>query len=78
MTETLEPSPRAWAIAAGLVRSGRATNATAMDGFIRLLARGGVRYWVPFDGDRLLRGETLEDADELQLGFVDAMMRAGA
>jgi hypothetical protein len=30
-----------------------------------------------YDGTEVLRGETVEEADELQPGFVDAMVRAG-
>ena len=78
MDETKEPSARAWAIADGLIRTGRGSSATAAAGFISLFARGGQRYWVSFDGHRVLRGRTLESADELQSGFIEAMERAGA
>jgi hypothetical protein len=68
---------RAQAIAAGLIRTGRATKSRAAAGFIR--ADGvGATYWITGDGARLLRGDAVEIADELQRGFIEAMVRAGA
>lgn len=71
------PAWRAEAIVNGLIRTGRAANAQAENGFICLKAKVGGFYWVSFDGFRLLRGEIFEDADELQPNFVAAMERAG-
>lgn len=73
-----EPTDRAWAIAAGLVRTRRAATYEAGDSFICAEGIGVVRYWISADGDRLLRGRRLTDAEELQVGFIDAMARAGA
>jgi hypothetical protein len=72
-----KPSPRAQAIAAGLVRTGRAAKSRALGNFIR--ADGGSAvYWISRDGARVLRGEVADTADELQRGFIEAMARAGA
>ena len=73
----LEPSARAQAIAAGLVRAGRATNYRVFGNFVR--ADGvGATYWISHDGTRVLRGDTIGGADELQPGFLEAMARAGS
>jgi hypothetical protein len=73
-----KPSPRARAIAAGLVRTGRAAKSrAAAAGFIR--ADGGdAVYWISDDGARVLRGDAIDSADELQRGFIEAMARAGS
>jgi hypothetical protein len=71
------PSRRAWAIAVGLVRTGRAAKYEATEGFIRAEGVGPTRYWISDDGARLLRGRIVASADELQDGFVEAMARAG-
>ena len=73
-----EPTNRAWAIAAGLVRTRRAATYEPSNSFIRAEGIGAVRYWISADGDRLLRGHQLTDAEDLQAGFIDAMARAGA
>jgi hypothetical protein len=71
-----KPSPRAKAIAVGLVRTGRAAKSRAAAGFIR--ADGGdATYWISDDGARVLRGDTLDTAEQLQSGFLEAMARAG-
>jgi hypothetical protein len=73
----LAPSPRAQAIAAGLVRTGRATNLRVTGNFVR--ADGlGATYWVRTDGTGVLRGHMIGGADELQTGFIEAMVRAGS
>ena len=77
-TPSLLPSPRAVAVAEGLVRTGRASAPITVDGYIRLVAGAGQHYWVSSDGQRVLRGPDLGDADELQAGFIAAMERAGA
>lgn len=69
---------RAMVIAAGLMRTGRASDAQKSGGFIRLRATGGGFYFVAHDGVRVLRGDELDDAEELQQGFVAAMERAGS
>jgi hypothetical protein len=77
MSQPIEkPSPRAQAIAAGLVRSGRAARSRVAGNFIRADG-GGAVYWVSRDGGRLLRGDVVDSADELQRGFIEAMARAG-
>ncbi len=60
------PSRRAMAIANGLIRSGRAPHPQAARGFIRLAGTSGGRYFVSFDGERVLRGDTVEQASEIQ------------
>lgn len=72
-----EPSERAWAVAAGLVRTGRAATYEPVNSFIRADGVGTARYWISDDGSRILRGRTLSGAAELQRGFVNAMARAG-
>ena len=71
------PNRRATMISNGLIITGRAAGPKRMGGFIQLEAWAGGYFWVAYDGTRLLRGERLADADELQPGFVDAMARAG-
>lgn len=73
------PSLRATAVAEGLVRTGRAVlpHETA-HGFITLSGSAWGRYWISYDGTRLLRGVDFRTAEELQPGFIDAMERAGA
>jgi len=72
------PSRRAMTIANGLIRSGRASHPQATHGFIRLAGTSGARYFVSFDGERVLRGDTVEQASEIQQAFIDAMARRGA
>lgn len=71
------PSPRAWAIAAGLVRTQRAAKYEVTKGYIRADGVGAQRYWISDDGQRVLRGTIIPIADELQGGFIEAMARAG-
>jgi hypothetical protein len=70
-------SPRARAIAEGLVRTGRAYDPRTVGTHIRLRARVGRFYWVAFDGGELLRGDARDMAEELQQTFADAMAKAG-
>jgi hypothetical protein len=71
------PSPCARAIVAGLVRAGRATHYRVFGNFVR--ADGvGATYWVSNDGTRVLRGDTIGSADELQPGFLEAMARVSS
>jgi hypothetical protein len=79
MTHELFPCVRAQAIATGLERTGRAIRRGTQWGFIRLGAATGGFYWVSFDGQRVLRGrrnEAFSDAEPIQDGFGDAMVRA--
>jgi hypothetical protein len=72
-----KPSPRAQAIAAGLVRTGRAAKSRAAGNFIRADGAGPT-YWISRDGARVLRGDVIDTADELQRGFIEAMARASS
>jgi hypothetical protein len=71
-------SQRAHAIAEGLMRTDRASDLRVYHGYLQLRAkhRGGF-YWISLDGGRLLRGDELDTADELQPHFAQAMMQAG-
>ena len=44
---------------------------------LKLERVGGGYYWIALNGDRILSGTKLFDADELQPEFIDAMERAG-
>jgi hypothetical protein len=71
-------SPRAKAIAEGLIRTDRAGRHGVIDqGMLKLECTKGGYYWVSFDGSRVVRGARLPTADELQPKFTDAMERAG-
>ena len=72
-------SARAEAIVIGLIRTGRASWQRVADGHIQLRAKrdsGFYWYWITADG-RLLRGDDLDRAEELQPKFVEAMVQAG-
>jgi hypothetical protein len=71
------PSRRAMAVANGLIRTGRASHPNAARGYIRLNGGLGEHYYVAFSGTRLFRGDSLEQASELQHGFIEAMARKG-
>ena len=72
-------SPRAKAIADGLIRTDRAGKHGIYDqGMLRLERRGGGFYWIALNGSRVLRGNALFNADELQPNFTEAMAEAGA
>ena len=71
-------SHKARALAEGLMRTGRASDPQTVDGHVQLRAKIGGFYWITPDGSRLLRGDELEDAEELQPRFVESMVRAGA
>ena len=71
-------SPRAKAIAQGLIRTDRAGARGVYDrGTLRLECLSGGFYWIALNGSRLLRGTRLPTADELQPKFIEAMERAG-
>ena len=71
-------SPRAKAIADGLIRTDRAWKHGVYDhGMLRLERRSGGFYWIALNGSRVLRGNALLNADELQPNFTDAMQSAG-
>jgi hypothetical protein len=71
------PTPRAIAIANGLIRSRRASHPETFRKYIRLAGTSRERYYVAFSGNRLFRGDTLEQASELQSGFIETMARKG-
>ena len=72
------PTDAASAIAAGLIRSGRAQgNAEMVGKVIRLPRMSGGYYWISFDGSELRQGMTLGDAELLQPSFALAMLAAG-
>ena len=69
---------RAERIVDGLLKTGRASKPRLSQGYILLDTKGETGfYWVPYDGQRILKGTQRAQADELQAGFVDAMARAG-
>lgn len=76
-TSHMRPSNSAEAIAAGLIRTGRAAHAECVGDVLRLERRAGGFYWIRFDGAELARGDTLLDAEPLQEGFASAMVSAG-
>jgi hypothetical protein len=76
-TPLATPTPRAMAIATGLIRSGRASGPETFRQYIRLADASRERHYVAFNGNRLFRGDTLEQASELQHGFIEAMARKG-
>jgi hypothetical protein len=80
MSGSTEPpiSPRAKAIAEGLIRTERAGRHGVIDqGTLKLECTKGGYYWISLDGSRVLRGKVIFEADELQPKFIDAMERAG-
>ena len=80
MSTITKPSitPRAKAIAEGLVRTGRAAKFQVSGKYVRADGIGTAIYWVTSDGTRVLRGDVPHTADELQAGFVEKMVRAGS
>ena len=71
-------SPRAKAIAEGLIRTNRAGEHGVLDqGVLRLKCLKGGLYWISLDGGRILRGTKLFESEELQAKFRDAMEHAG-
>ena len=78
MTAASHPlAARARAIVDGLVRTRRGSNPRFADTYVQLRARVGGFYFVVHDGARLLRGDTFEEAEELQATFAEAMAKAG-
>jgi hypothetical protein len=60
-------SPRAKAIAEGLIRTDRAGKHGVYDqGMLRLERRGGGFYWIALNGSRLLRGDRLTGAASIR------------
>jgi hypothetical protein len=53
---SLRPTPRALAIAEGLVRTGRATRLREADNHIVLRSKASGFYWVAFDGESVRPG----------------------
>jgi hypothetical protein len=77
----MTPSVRAIAVARGVGPHKAGTeerrNGTDNNRFLRLRSVLGAFYWISFDGRRVLRGESPDDPEELQPGFIEAMARAG-
>jgi hypothetical protein len=70
-------SNQARAIIADLVRTERGSEPEIASTHVWLLARAGRFYWVRLDGGRLLRGNNIDDAEQLQESFTETMARAG-
>jgi hypothetical protein len=74
-------SPRATAIARGLVITGRTAKVVLVGNWLRAQARHGDRresYYIDVaEGARLLRGIGLGEASELASGFARTMMTIG-
>ena len=69
---------RARTIAEGLFRTRRAARHGVVDrGMVRLECTKGGYYWISLDGSRVVRGDRLPTAEELQPKLIDAMERAG-
>jgi hypothetical protein len=73
MSAPLIPSHRAKAIAEGLMRTGRASDARLFRTWLQLRATTGNFYWIALDGSALFCGAAL-----LEQSSADAMARAGA
>jgi hypothetical protein len=73
----LSISKRAKAMADGLIRTGRASDYGATNSHLQLRAKRGGFYWITADGDSLMRGDTLDGAEQLQPNFAQAMVHAG-
>ena len=74
----MRPTHTANAIAAGLIRSGRAWDrAERVGDVLRLERKSGGYYWITFDGREIRQGMTLGDAEPLQPTFVAKMTAAG-
>lgn len=71
------PTNSANAIAAGLIRTGRAARTERVGDVLRLKRRAGGFYWIGFDGAELRKGETLLDAEPLQQSFTLTMALSG-
>jgi len=65
-------------IAKGLARTGRgSTDVRRVGTWLQVRGKNGVFYWISFDGGKLLRGDDVKNAEELQRSFADAMARFG-
>jgi hypothetical protein len=73
----IEVSDRARAIIEGLIRTRRGSDPHIAGAYVRLRSKIGGFYWVRIDGTRLLRGDDVDDAEQLQVSFTEAMARAG-
>jgi hypothetical protein len=73
----LSISRRARTMADGLIRTGRASDYGATSSHLQLRARRGGFYWITADGERLMHGDALDSAEELQPNFAQAMVQAG-
>lgn len=70
-------SAKAWAIATGLVNTGRGVTPVAVRGYICVRSARAGYYWISNTGDRLLYGLGIDSAVDLQPGFVESMERSG-
>ena len=78
MSELHQPSQRVIEIAKGLAPTGRGSGAVRLVGaWLQVRATKGSFYWISVDGETLLRGDDVKNAEELQRSFADAMVRTG-
>jgi hypothetical protein len=70
-------SAKAWAVATGLVNSGRGATPVAVRGYICVRSAKAGYYWISNTGDRLLYGLGIDSAVYLQPGFIELMERLG-
>jgi hypothetical protein len=71
-----EVPARARLIIEGLIRTGRGTDPHIMGAYVRLRSKIDGFYWVRIDGGRLPRGDSVDDAEQLQASFTETMDRA--
>jgi hypothetical protein len=72
-----EVSVRARAIIEGLVRTGRGSKPRLADAHVQLRAEAAASTSSCSMAHGLLRGDTFDEAEELQAKFAEAMARAG-
>jgi hypothetical protein len=72
-----EVSARARLIIEGLIRTRRGSDPHIAGAYVRLRSKIDGFYWVRVDGSRLLRGDSIDDAEQLQKSFTETMVRAG-
>jgi hypothetical protein len=73
----MRPTDSANAIAAGLIRTGRAARGERVGDVLRLKRHAGGYYWIDFNGTEVRQGAMLLDAEPLQQTFVLAMALSG-
>lgn len=80
MNLALHIETRAKFVLKGLIATGRAIRTSEpqpQDGYVKLPRPNGAFYWLSLDGRRLLAGGFIEVAEELQIGFIESMVRVG-